>query len=119
MRGDATRPLEGETWQPLRFDHDARDGYSSFITNVGDHGTLRCTRSDQRWAHMLLPNTYHGGVTTDMRFGALKGDLSIFLALIAFSIQQDQLAQWLPRMMVGSRWQAFDMAQFGLRHGRK
>lgn len=82
--------------------------------------TLSYHRSDQAWAKILLPDIYHGGRTADTRYGGLKGDLPIILGLVAFSIQQDQLVQWLPYMMVNSVWQARDLERsHGILHGRK
>ena len=64
---------------------------------------------------MLLPSTnqvqpapIHPG------YGGLKGDLAIFLALIAMSMDRSNVTQMLPRMFVGGAW-----ATHRLPHGRK
>jgi hypothetical protein len=63
---------------------------------------------------MLLPNIYHGIETPYQQYGALKGELGIFLALIAFSMRKDLLPQCLPAMFAGKQWLTHT-----LKHGRK
>lgn len=108
MRGDAKNPSPGETWQPLTFDYDINDNYSSILTNVGQHGTLCCRPERRGWPDMLLPDIYHGARTADERYGGLKGELGIFLGLIAFSIKRVDLTRMLPLMFRHSRWQLHD-----------
>lgn len=109
MLGNATNPDAGEVYHPLAFEHHDNDGCSSYLTHVMDQPTLRCHREDQQWTRMLLPNTYHGPVTTEQQFGGLKGELPIFLALIAFSMQPQNLATYLPAMLHNGVWQQFNM----------
>lgn len=104
LKGDALSPQRDATWQPLRFDHDPTDGYSSYLTNVAENRTLQCQRADQRWPHMLLPNIYHGTETPYAQYGALKGELPIFLALIAFSMRQEYLPATIPLMFTNRHW---------------
>lgn len=112
LRGDATNPTAGETWRPLCFEHDAQN-FSSYVTNAGSNQTLRCQRPDQRWPRMLLPDIYQ---TTpypiSSAYGGLKGDLAIFLALIAFSMDQNNLRQYLRSMFINGEW-----IVHGLQHG--
>jgi hypothetical protein len=104
LRGDATEPSIGESWQPLRFDHDDED-YSSFLTNVGTHKQLRTQRSDQLWPRMLLPDIYHAPVQTHTQnYGGLTGELPIFLALLALSMHRDRLYNILPSLFIGGSW---------------
>ena len=101
---DACSPRDGDTWHPLRFDHHART-YASFVTNAGQHNTLRIQREDQAWTRMLLPDIYHTPVRTeDTRYGGLIGELPIFLALIAFSTSREYLPSVLPRVFIGGSW---------------
>jgi hypothetical protein len=102
---DATIPPAGRTWRALGFEHDSADSFSSYLTNVLQETTLRCHRNDQRWVSMLLPDIYHGPLTTDKTRGALKGDITIFLALLALSMPASQLATYLPSMFQDSSWQ--------------
>jgi hypothetical protein len=102
LRGDGTAPHPGDSWTPLRFDLGSDD--SAYLTQAGVSDHLFCQRTDQLWAHMLLPNIYHGPQTTDPRRGGLCGDLSIFLALAAMSMQPEHLRQWLPWMFQNSQW---------------
>jgi len=110
---DATSPPPAETWHPLRFDHGHPD-YASYLTSSGAEDTLDCQRNDQAWIHMLLPSVYHGKEIQDPRYGGLIGDLGIFLALVAFSMEPKHLQQWLPWMFQNSAWQTHSLG-----HGRK
>lgn len=114
LKGDATNPNAAATWQPLRFEHDKNDGYSSYLCNVSDNRSLLCRRKEQQWVKMLLPDIYHGTtVTRHQEYGALKGDLAIFLGLVAFAAQPAQLPNVIPVMFQNSSWQTFSME-----HGR-
>jgi hypothetical protein len=114
LRGDATSPPAAEAWHPLSFDWDEHD-YSAYLTNAGTEHTLRLQRSDQRWPLMLLPTTNHVQPTVvHQSYGGLKGDLAIFLALVALSIQMPYLERILPEMFVEGTWKTHPYA-----HGRK
>jgi hypothetical protein len=64
---------------------------------------------------MLLPDIYHGpSVAKGQNYGALKGELPIFLALIALSLPGHHLPNVLPQLYVNGHWQSHTMA-----HGRK
>ena len=114
MRGSAIHPGCGEIWLPLCFEHDTADGYSSYLTNTKEQPALLCRRNDQTWVKMLLPDVYHGHwIVPGQEHGALKGELPIFLDLIAFSIPQAQVQQYLPSMFQDGSWQQYNMG-----HGR-
>lgn len=114
LRGNATWPPPGEAWQPLWFEHDGND-FSSYLTNAGTERTLRCQRPDQGWPNMLLPNNYQTHfVAPDRRYGGLKGELAIFLALMALSMDQGYVQTCLPRLLNGGIW-----VNHGLPHGRE
>jgi hypothetical protein len=101
-------------WKPLQFDHDEVD-FSSYLTSEGTAQTLRCQRPDQQWARMLLPDIYQTHPTTTFRtYGGLKGNLPLFLALIAFSMGREDLEHYLRVMFQEGAWQVH-----GLPHGRK
>lgn len=102
LQGDGTAPYSGSAWRPLRFD-SGPDG-SAYLTPTGSSETLLCQRTDQLWAHKLLPNIYHGPQTQDPSQGGLCGELPIFLALAAMSMEPQFLQQWLPWMFQDSRW---------------
>ncbi|KAF1928196.1 uncharacterized protein M421DRAFT_156237 [Didymella exigua CBS 183.55] len=104
LQGDATNPPPGEVWHPLGFEHDDRDNYSSYLTNVVQSTALRCHRQDQAWPGMLLPNIFHGPVGTGSQ-GALKGELPIFLGLLALSMSPAELQVELPQMFHHGMWQ--------------
>jgi hypothetical protein len=104
LRGDGTAPDPAECWMPLRFEPGA-DG-SSYLTPAGTGDTLQCQRLDQSWPHKLLPNIYHGPCTQNQNYGGLRGELPIFLALIAMSMDPANLSTWLPWMFQGSQWHA-------------
>lgn len=105
LYGDATNPRAGDAYRSLGFYHNEADGFSSSLTNVLQEATLRCQRADQAWVNMLLPNTYHGPITTTPGYGGLKGELPIFLALIALSMPAASLYEQLPRMFQNGAWQ--------------
>lgn len=111
LRGDATRPDPGEHWLPLCFEHDQRDNYSSYLTNAKEQPALYCWRADQAWVRMLLPDVYHGSNrVSQVPYGALKGDLPIFLSLVAFSMSVNEVESYLPSMFQHGRWQVYGMA---------
>ncbi|KAF1967475.1 hypothetical protein BU23DRAFT_291197 [Bimuria novae-zelandiae CBS 107.79] len=104
LRGDATNPRRSEAWHPLSFDHDEQD-FSSYLTNAGTEKTLRCQRVDQSWSGMLLPTTNQvRAVATSQAYGGLKGDLAIFLALLAQSMEPGKVTQTLYRMFREGAW---------------
>lgn len=114
MRGDATQPPASEAWHPLSFDHDDHD-YSSYLTNAGTESTLRCQRSDQSWPRMLLPTTNQvQAARMTSAYGGLKGDLAIFLGLIALSVGQQFVTQLIPHVFRGGAWAVHQYP-----HGRK
>ncbi|KAF3054177.1 hypothetical protein E8E11_011992 [Didymella keratinophila] len=117
LHGNATDPEPDKDWKPLGFEHDKRDGYSSFLTNVMDKPTLKSHRTNQRWVPMLLPNTYHGPASTKPGRGALKGELPIFLALMALSMPKEQVRACLPAMFSNGAWQLHNMSN-GWEHKR-
>jgi hypothetical protein len=113
LHGDATTNTVAP-WRPLTFEHDNHN-YSSYLTNAGTAGTLRCQRTDQQWPRMLLPDIYQTqAMAPDLRYGSLKGDLAILLALIALSMSRDDLQHYLPSMFTNQSWQVH-----GLPHGRR
>lgn len=101
LQGDGTAPGRGESWHTIRFDPVANG--SSYLTPAGANETLQCQRADQKWAHKLLPNIYHGPQTQDPHQGGLQGELPILLALAAMSMNTTSLQQWLPWMFQSSR----------------
>ncbi|KAF3039044.1 hypothetical protein E8E12_008599 [Didymella heteroderae] len=104
LEGNATSPASGKTWRPLGFEYDPNDGHSSFLTNVLQETTLKYRREDQGWVNVLLPNTYHGSKTRNPDKGALKGELPIFLALLALSMPLQYLQAYIPQMMQNGAW---------------
>ena len=116
LEGDATRPPTSAAWHPLQFDYDPNDGYSSYLCNVAQNRTVQYRRTDQQWLSMLLPDVYFQSAPTVPypQCGALKGELAIFLGLIAFSMQPTQLPRHLPNMFVNGAWQTHPM-----QHGRE
>jgi hypothetical protein len=103
LRGDATNPLQSETWQDLSFDWDETT-LSSTLTNAGARRSLRVHNPNARWPRMLLPDIYHGPEYPGSHYGGLTGDLPIFLALVALSMRPERLAAQLPRMMEDGEW---------------
>jgi hypothetical protein len=56
------------------------------------------------WPNMLLPNIYHGSQTPYQQYGALKGELAIFLGLLALSMSKDYVLQYLPSTFTNQQW---------------
>lgn len=108
LRDNAVTTRREEGWLPLSFEHDKTD-YSSYLTNARYEPDLFCHRTDQKWMKMLLPDVYHGSWSVPAPYGGLKGELAIFLALIAFSIPVHSLQQYLPAMFQSGEWQQYDM----------
>ena len=107
LRGDATNPYDssrGDAWHSLNFDYE--DVFSTYLTNAGQECSINWTRPDQRWPRMLLPDVYHNPQkrTVTRQYGGLRGDLPIFLGLVAFSMPRNHLIQLLPQMLQGGIW---------------
>lgn len=109
LRGNATTTSREEGWFPLSFEHDKSD-YSSFLTNAKSEPALHCHQPNQKWVKMLLPDVYHDRWPVAAPHGGLKGELAIFLALVAFAIPVDRLQQDLPAMFHSGAWQQYDMS---------
>jgi hypothetical protein len=112
LNGDATNPSPSESWHRLWFDWDETTLASS-LTNAGTQATLRVQDVNARWPRMLLPDIYHGPHYSASNYGGLRGDLAIFLSLIAFSMRPDRLAAELPRLMTEGSWKTHSRS-----HGR-
>lgn len=112
LDSDATNSRSEAGWQPLQFYHDDSDR-SSYLTNASEHNTLWYQRRDQRWPSMLLPDIYHGHETRHQAYGSLKGELGIFLALVAFSMRKEYMMQYIPQMFFHGFW-----TPHNLPHGR-
>ncbi|KAJ5060867.1 hypothetical protein J3E72DRAFT_240727 [Bipolaris maydis] len=109
LKGDATNAetyRNSSTWQPLYFQHDPRREYS-YLCNAEQHRTVDLRRRDQNWLRMLLPDIYYESAAevNHPRCGGLKGELGIFLALIAFAIRPQELQARLPQMFTNGNWQ--------------
>jgi hypothetical protein len=113
LRGDATSPLPNETWHDLRFDHDEKDN-STYLTNDGTQRTISAQHPDSWWPSKLLPDIYHGSTHPHDGGGGLTGELPVFLALIALSMQPEELAKYLPTLMQNGKWMVHNRP-----HGRK
>jgi len=116
LRGDATAPDDDETWLPLMFEHDIGRG-SSGVCNVGHGHAMLCHRPQTVWLNMLLPSPYFGPPTQDPMRGGLRGELPVFLALIAFSMKPREISQVLPQMVQNGIW-AVHGRQNGWTHKR-
>lgn len=104
---------EGEGWHHLSFDYEDEDAeqqtYSSHVTNAGQHGRLRTQRPDQTWPKMLLPEHYHAPESSRTsaeyhQYGGLTGELPLFLALIAFSVDANLVHWALPACFQNEKW---------------
>lgn len=105
MRGDATNPPPAETWQRLMFDYDGHDS-TSYLTNAGTMERISCQSPSQDWASMLLPIQYQCQPSLLPRGqGGLRGDLAIFLGLLALSMEPHYLTRQLLLQFRGGSWQ--------------
>ena len=117
MEGDATNPTPGNAYHPLGFEHHDDDGYSSSLTNAVQGTQLRCHRADQAWVSKLLPSTYYGAPQGGHGQGGLKGDLPIFLALMALSMPETYVRTYLPHMYSNGAWLPDAWQTLGLNYG--
>jgi hypothetical protein len=109
---DATNPGD-EAWRFLWFDHDINDNSSS-LTNAGTHRVLRCHDPIKRWPSMLLPDTYHGLAYDHLNYRGITGEIGIFLALLALSMQPERLSQELLNLVQNGEWKTHRRT-----HGRR
>ena len=107
---------EGEGWHHLSFDYEDEDDgwptYSSYVTNAGQHSRLRTQRPDQTWPKMLLPEHYHApesSRTVYPQYGGLTGELPLFLALIAFSVDTNYVHQTLRACFQNGSWRTHNI----------
>jgi hypothetical protein len=103
---------EGEGWHHLSFDHEGQPTYSSYVTNAGQHSRLRTQRPDQTWPKMLLPEHYHAPLpsrTVNPQYGGLAGELPLFLALIAFSVDAKNVHWALQTCFRDQSWRTHDI----------
>ena len=113
MEGDATTATGDQPWRRLNFDWEP--DYSSFLSNAGQRSRLAIQRSDQYWPRMLLPDIYHAQrQTPHTSYGGLIGELPIFLALMAFSINRDYVEWVMTNCFVDGQWRTHNH-----RHGRR
>ena len=107
---------EDEGWHFLSFDYEDEDNggqtYSSYITNAGEHDRLRTQRPDQIWPGMLLPEHYHAPESSRTsaeyhQYGGLAGELPLFLALIAFSVDANNVYWALQACFKNGSWRTY------------
>jgi len=104
---------EGEGWHRLSFEHDEQT-YSSHVTNSGQHSRLRTQRPDQTWPKMLLPEHYHAPLSSRTseeyhQYGGLTGELPLFLALIAFSVDAGYVSWALETCFQNGSWRTHNV----------
>ncbi|KAH8730697.1 hypothetical protein GQ44DRAFT_672498 [Phaeosphaeriaceae sp. PMI808] len=112
FRGDAVDHTAEGKWHPLKFNWTSS---FTFLSHEGSEFTSRSRDSMNRWHRMLLPNIYHGaqGGQSD----GLRGEIAIFLALIALSMQPSELTKSLPWMYQDGNWQVHNLPN-GWNHKR-
>jgi hypothetical protein len=113
LEGDANSSVNGNSWHDLWFDWNDQT-LASALTNAGSQRALRVHDPHAWWPHNLLPNIYHGPAYVAKGFGGLTGELAIFLALIAMSMEPEMLLNELPRLTQSGQWGAH-----GCPHGRQ
>jgi hypothetical protein len=104
LRGDARAPPPDDDWHKLRFDTYDNRG-SSYLTSAGQLSTLHVQPRGENWAALLLPDIYHSRTPATQECpGGLTGELPIFLALVAFTTNRENLQSVLPHTFSGGRW---------------
>ncbi|KAL9091254.1 MAG: hypothetical protein Q9165_004888 [Trypethelium subeluteriae] len=110
-------------WQQLGFrsedDDDYANDYTSYVTCAGEKPRLLLQKETQQWARELFPERYYAEVQRTIaanhrnqhpEWGGLIGELSLILALIAFSVREDEVAQAVQHCVRGSnRWRIHGM----------
>jgi len=109
---------EDEGWHLLSFDYEDEDDeqqtYSSHVTNAGEQGRLRTQRPNQTWPKMLLPEHYHASEASRtsaeyLQYGGLTGELPLFLALVAFSIDANSVRLALENCFRDRSWRTHNV----------
>lgn len=103
LSGDATDPSGEQAWNALRFDHGHVNG-AAYLTQAGQESAIPLQHPSAMWHHKLLPNTYHGSRPQPPGCGGLVGELPIFLALVAMSMDPTDLLQYIPWMFQNDAW---------------
>ena len=103
-------------WKQLSFvkgggdyDHD----YTSYVTCAGNSPRLFLQKDSQVWAKRMFPERYHAPPEYTIAanhpnqhpsWGGLIGDLPLIIALIAFSVRENEVAQALRLCLQGNPW---------------
>ena len=104
-------PLGYFDWHQIQFNWDEQR-YSSLVWIVGEHAQVQIQRPDQLWLPQILPEQYHTQqVTPHPAYGALNGDLSILLALVAFSVRPSRVQDAVQHCLLGTGWRAHNLAR--------
>jgi hypothetical protein len=104
LRGDARCPPGNEFFQKLQFNYYHHPLESSYLTNAGEHNML-CVQPQDGSANLILPDIYHTPTTAShAQYGAVVGELPIFLALMAFTTSRDFVPLILPHIFAQGRW---------------
>ncbi|KAF2232844.1 hypothetical protein EV356DRAFT_238550 [Viridothelium virens] len=109
-------------WHQLGFvngEGDYANDYTSYVTCASSAQRLFLQKETQQWARKLFPERYHAlpqytiaanHPNQHSDWGGLIGDLSLILALIAFSAREDEVAQAVQHCVHGSnRWRMHGM----------
>ncbi|KAB2578082.1 hypothetical protein DBV05_g3137 [Lasiodiplodia theobromae] len=98
-------------WNHVGFDHGDRT--INWVGFAGEQRRLGLQR-EQPWVHTLLPENHQPyEFSMDGRYGGLSGELSVLIALIAFSIRPEWLFHGLNNCMRQGQWGGHQH-----RHGR-
>jgi len=105
-----------EDWRPLgfSFDFDTYDSHPSYVCYAGDHLHLRYQRHNQRWPSELLPEQYHVHPSelkpeNQRQYGGLIGEISLLLALVAFSVPVEEAHSVFPHCVSQLPWQLHEL----------
>jgi len=120
---DSDDPMDQEDqyilWKQILFDWPKLDGnadpvgYSTISAQNGVYESLYALRSDQTWHQKLLPQPYHTSERNLRKveghpapFGSLNGDLSLLIALVAFTAdpQGNKVEQALMHCITKGSW---------------
>ena len=92
-------------WRRMGF-HYALNHVSS-ATIAGEHHRLSGQRRDQTWVQTLLPESYQSAgqyLPNGSGYGGLAGELPIILALIAYSVYEENVAWLMQRSLQQGVW---------------
>lgn len=113
----------GIDWAQLCFlpgTGEQQHDYTSYVTCAGENHRLFLQKETQTWARKLFPARYHAPPDRTISanqadqypdWGGLIGDLPLLIALIAFSVRENEVGTAVQHCLYGNPWQMHTLSR--------